>query len=106
MATKAAATEKENSAAEASAEKPDNLVIFNGASLLKMGGFEYTHGAEFNLTDDQIALKGVRHLFVTKQLEFVDDSKRTREFIKAIKVKADPNAGKSREDLETGAEFK
>lgn len=110
MATKAAATEKENvteGAPEIAPEtKQSNRVVFKGAALLKLDGFEYTHGAEFELTDEQLQRKGVRHLFVAKQLEFLDDSKRTREFVKSIKVKSDPNAGKTREELETGAEFK
>lgn len=109
-AQKAAAesnTETQPESAQADAPQNETATLrVTGALMVRIAGEKYTHDDEFEVTAEQLASQGVKHLFISKQVEFADDHKRTKAYIASIKVKKDRYAGKSVEQLEDGGEFK
>lgn len=79
---------KENVAPE-SAEPKEGMVFVQvgGAAPVRFDGVIYVPGDVFDLAEDKLDNKGIRHLFVTGQLQFQDNPKRTRELLADIKLK-------------------
>lgn len=64
-----------------------NTVIVIGNCAIGINGQLVTKGSVIELSDSDLDLQSYKSLFVTKNIEFLDDSKRTREFIESITVK-------------------
>lgn len=80
-----------------------NVVKNAGKALLFVGNEGYAPNDEFEISDELLQSQGVKHLFGTGQLEFVDDSKRTREFVEEFKQAAKPAP---KQPVEDGGEIK
>lgn len=80
-----------------------NLVKNVGKALLFVGDEGYAPGDEFEVSDELLKSQGVKHLFGTGQIEFVDDSKRTREFVEEFKQASKPAP---KQPVEDGGEIK
>jgi hypothetical protein len=111
MATK---TNKENTTENNAANEQEvtlpktNTVKVIGACLVKLKGEKYSHGSEFELTDQELKSKGVTYLFAAKILALKDNETKTQQIIEKHRANAkpDPNEGKTTEQLESGGEFK
>ncbi|WP_279025570.1 DUF7444 family protein [Gibbsiella quercinecans] len=60
-----------------------------GSCLVRYNRTDYKHADTFEIDEADLELQGIKHLFASKVIQFLDDSKRTRDLIKNIKVKED-----------------
>lgn len=74
-------------AAKPKAETNSGLVVIKGAREITIDGKAYLPGDTLDLSAEALNSQGIKHLFVVKDIEFVDDSKRTREYVEGIKRK-------------------
>lgn len=89
---------------KANTETVKLLVI--GACRVRIGGENYHFDDEIEIEESALKEKGVQYLFANKLVEFLDDSRRTKDFIKEITAnkKAEPEL--TMKERETGAEYK
>lgn len=103
MATNKKKETETDSAVDTATGKVSLLVI--GACLINVGGVGYKHGEIVEIDESIINSQAIKHLIITKQVEFLNDYNRTREYISAVKVKARADEGKTREQLEKGLTY-
>ena len=93
MATKEKATATEstedqvtdnNSPADGTVAAGSEVV---GACPIKIGEKYYVKDTVLSLADDELKSQAWKHLFVSGNVVFKDDQKRTREYIESVKVK-------------------
>lgn len=97
MATKAQKAAAEIEAQESASKVSETIgekskdtaeVVVIGKGAIRIGDQFAVPGTVIHLNDSDLKSAAWKHLFVFKSVEFVDDSKRTREFIEAIQRKA------------------
>ncbi|QEG10412.1 hypothetical protein KMI8_8 [Klebsiella phage KMI8] len=85
--------------------KPTAIILVNiGLCVIRINKEDYAPEAEFEVQPDFLESQAAKNLFVSRQVEFLDDSKRTKAFIAAIKQKKVKELTK--EQLEDGGEIK
>lgn len=85
--------------------KPTVIILVNiGLCVLRINKEDHAPGDEFEVQPEFLETQAAKNLFVSKQVEFLDDSKRTKEFISSIKQKKVKELTK--EQLEDGGEIK
>lgn len=75
-----------------------------GLCVIRIDKEDYAPEAEFEVQPEFLETQAAKNLFVSKQVEFLDDSKRTKDFIAGIKRKKEKELTK--EQLEDGGEIK
>lgn len=80
------------------------LVI--GACRVRIGGENYHFDDEVEIDESMLEDKGIQYLFANKLVEFLDDSSRTKEFIKSVTEGQRKRPELSMKERETGAEYK
>ena len=78
-------TEKQNPADGTVAAVSEVLIV--GACPIKIGEKYYVKDTVLSLDDDELKSQAWKHLFVSGNVVFKDDQKRTREYIESVKVK-------------------
>lgn len=86
------------------AKPTQNTIVNIGACVIRIEKKDHKPGEEFEVSAEFLASQAAKNLFLSKQIEFLDDSKRTREFIADIKRKEEKELTK--EQLEQGSEIK
>ncbi|WPJ54197.1 hypothetical protein RCIP0073_00007 [Klebsiella phage RCIP0073] len=75
-----------------------------GLCIIRIAKEDLAPGDEFEVLPEFLKTQAAKNLFVSKQVEFLDDSKRTKAFIADIKQKKVKELTK--EQLEDGGEIK
>lgn len=75
-----------------------------GLCIIRIAKEDLAPGDEFEVSPEFLKTQAAKNLFVSKQVEFLDDSKRTKAFIADIKQKKVKELTK--EQLEDGGEIK
>ena len=106
-------TTKSTKAAAETTETTDAVptkltLVVIGSCLVRHGGVKLKHGDEFEVDESELSLQAIKYLFVSKAVKIKDNDTRTNAIIASAlaKAKPDPDAGKSREQLEDGGEIK
>lgn len=92
---------------KANTEKTESVkLLVIGACRVRIAGENYHFDDEIEIEESALKEKGVQYLFANKLVEFLDESRRTKEFIKEITAskKAEPEL--TMKERETGAEYK
>lgn len=85
--------------------KPTAITLVNiGLCVIRIDKTDRVPGEEFEVSPEFLDTQAAKNLFVSKQVEFLDDSKRTKEFTASIKRKKEKELTK--EQLEDGGEIK
>lgn len=85
--------------------KPTAITLVNiGLCVIRIDKTDRAPGEEFEVSPEFLDTQAAKNLFVSKQVEFLDDSKRTKEFNASIKRKKEKELTK--EQLEDGGEIK
>lgn len=101
--TKKANIEKQETNTE---ETTTVTLVVIGACRVRIGGENYHFEDEIEIEESALKEKGVQYLFANKLVEFLDDSRRTKEFIKEITANKKVEPELTLKERETGAEYK
>lgn len=91
---------------ESGAENSKVTLLVIGACRVRIGGENFHFEDEVEIDEVQLKEKGIQYLFANKLVEFLDDSKRTKEFIKSITENQRKRPELSMKERETGADYK
>lgn len=87
------------------AKATGSIILANiGLCVIRIAKEDRAPGDEFEVQPDFLETQAAKNLFVSRQVEFLDDSKRTKEFIASIKKTKEKELTK--EQLEDGGEIK
>lgn len=73
--------------ASTNVETESGVISFIGARPINLGGKDYKPGDELEVSAEMLNSQGMKNLFIVKDVEFLDDSKRTRAYIENVKRK-------------------
>lgn len=102
-----AKAKKEESQDKSEQNENQNIAVVIGSCAVKFKGELYSNGKEFEITEEDLKLPGIRYMFGNGHLMFKNQYERTKDFVEAFRDKRlDKEAGKTTEELEKGAEYK
>lgn len=85
--------------------KPTAIILVNiGLCVLRINKEDHAPEAEFEVQPEFLETQAAKNLFISRQVEFLDDSKRTKAYIESVKRKKEKELTK--EQLEDGGEIK